>query len=352
MKRLFLFIALCACVACSPRVTSQINSPYEPLSEGDEVKVLQSAAQLPEDAESLGTVAVKETGFVLPKNGIYSVVVGKAQDVARKAGGNMLVITEHRAPDNISSIHRIKAEVYRSSSGEALEYIPQYAMPDYQYEDQEVERIQKAPNQFVVDIYGGGGWRTSQIASSAAAYKDHLSALKWGIGYGADMIYYIHGLWGVGLRYSSLRSHHLGKNLPFQDTDGATQRGDIDTRTNIWFLGPEISWRGGPEMGKFSLFCSYGVGYMALKQVDEIPSYYPVTSKGATLGGFLEFGADFALTDQVFFVVSLADYFGSLDSYRESSHGRTQTVSLAEEEREGMGYLSLHIGLRWYFGKR
>lgn len=35
-----------------------------PLQEGEEVKVLQSAAQLPEDAESLGTVAVKETGFV------------------------------------------------------------------------------------------------------------------------------------------------------------------------------------------------------------------------------------------------------------------------------------------------
>ena len=100
------------------------------------------------------------------------------------------------------------------------------------------------------------------------------------------------------------------------------------------------------------MFGSFGVGYLALKQVDDIPSYYPVTSKGATAGTFVEVGGDFALTDQVFLVVSLADYSGSLGSYRLSTNGRTQTVTLEDGEKEGLDYLSLNVGLRWYFGRR
>lgn len=99
-------------VGCSPKITSSLTSARIPLAKDAEVLVLELAAPMPESAEVLGQIKIGDTGFTT-KNGNYAAVLNIAKDEARKAGGNVVKITEHQSPDMFSSIHRIKADILR-----------------------------------------------------------------------------------------------------------------------------------------------------------------------------------------------------------------------------------------------
>lgn len=106
-------------VSCSPKVTTNITQSYTALSSEQNVLVIGTNDNLPSDAEFLGTVSVGESGFTT-KNGSFDAVVSIAKDEARKIGGNILVIKEHKSPDFYSTIHRIKADVFRATDLEKL----------------------------------------------------------------------------------------------------------------------------------------------------------------------------------------------------------------------------------------
>lgn len=110
-----LLITICAVAilsGCSPKITSSFTSYHTPLAKNAEVLVLEIDVPMPESAEVLGQIKIGDTGFTT-KNGNYAAVLNIAKDEARKAGGNVVKITEHKSPDMISSIHRIKAEILR-----------------------------------------------------------------------------------------------------------------------------------------------------------------------------------------------------------------------------------------------
>ena len=97
---------------CSPKIISSFTSSYTALAEEAEVLVLELAAPMPENAEVLGQIKIGDTGFTT-KNGNYAAVLNIAKDEARKAGGNVVKITEHKSPDMLSSMHRIEADILR-----------------------------------------------------------------------------------------------------------------------------------------------------------------------------------------------------------------------------------------------
>ena len=97
---------------CSPKITSSFTSHHTPLAKDAEVLVLDMAAPMPENAGVIGQIKIGDTGFTT-KNGNYAAVLNIAKDEARKAGGNVVKITEHKSPDMLSSMHRIKAVILR-----------------------------------------------------------------------------------------------------------------------------------------------------------------------------------------------------------------------------------------------
>ena len=99
-------------VGCSPKITSSFTSHHTPLAKDAEVLVLDMAAPMPENAGVIGQIKIGDTGFTT-KNGNYAAVLNIAKDEARKAGGNVVKITEHKSPDMLSSMHRIKAVILR-----------------------------------------------------------------------------------------------------------------------------------------------------------------------------------------------------------------------------------------------
>ena len=111
-KYVVLFFIEFVLLGCSPKITSNFTTSHTPLNKDMEVMILDIDAPMPEKVEVLGQIKIGDTGFTT-KNGNYAAVLNIAKDEARKAGGNVVKITEHKSPDMISSMHRIKAEILR-----------------------------------------------------------------------------------------------------------------------------------------------------------------------------------------------------------------------------------------------
>lgn len=358
IKTTCLFLFLSAIVGCSPRVTSHLNATYGPLPEDEAVVVLPLGSTVPASAEALGDVAIKDSGFTTRKNGTYAAVIELAKQEARQAGGNVLVLTDHRLPDYVSTIHRIQADVYRVDSADDVQMAmtspvessaPADSVATEESVPEEIVAV-KPPKTFMIGIWGGGGYRTSRLDPQlTGAEREYMSAMRWGLDYGADAIYYMGG-WGLGLRYSSFRAHHCD-NASFTTSDGVQRSGMVDSTNNIWFLGPVMALRDTYNEKGNSVSALYGIGYLGDKMIEEVPSYYPVTARGGTVGFLVELGADFRITEHAFFSVALSYYRGTLYRYRVRSNSVERTVDLGVDNGEGLNYLALNFGLHWYLGK-
>lgn len=130
MKK-FSFLLALILIGCSPRVTTNLKTSYDPLNEDEPVAVLGIGEPRPDNSVFLGTVSIGDTGFTM-NGGSYDEVVSLAKERARQAGGNVLRITKHTAPDWVSSIHRIQAEILRAEGFHvADETIPETINPEH-----------------------------------------------------------------------------------------------------------------------------------------------------------------------------------------------------------------------------
>ena len=98
-------------IACAPKVRTNVSHSYASLDYREDVIVMEIADSIPASAEVLGTVKVGDAGMSSQCN--YMQVLEKAKEEARKAGGNVVKITEHKNPDFMSSCHRITAQIIR-----------------------------------------------------------------------------------------------------------------------------------------------------------------------------------------------------------------------------------------------
>ncbi len=113
-KTIGLIVALALISACSPKVTSTLQKSYQPISYDQEVFVLGLNEEVPSQAEVIGSIKVGDNG--LSTNCDFETVVELAKIEVRKAGGNVLKITEHKLPSVMgSSCHQIKADILRMS---------------------------------------------------------------------------------------------------------------------------------------------------------------------------------------------------------------------------------------------
>ena len=126
-------LVLFVLASCSPKVMTNLNKKYEPLDYEQDVVVIGLTEGIPNDSEELGQVKIGDSGFTT--NCDYEVVVGKAKDEARKAGGNAIKITEHKPPTVFgSSCHRITATILKLQNPEDyVANIPEEELLDVDY---------------------------------------------------------------------------------------------------------------------------------------------------------------------------------------------------------------------------
>jgi len=119
MKKLHVFavILFTLITACSPKITTNLYQTKTPLAPTETVAVISLSEAIPENAEELGEIKIGDTGF--STNCTWEAVIKKAQEEARKVGGNAIKIIEHIPPSVLgSSCHRIKALILKVDNAE------------------------------------------------------------------------------------------------------------------------------------------------------------------------------------------------------------------------------------------
>lgn len=112
MKQFSYLLILYFFTACGPKVNTTFTKNYAPLDYREEVLVLDVQAPIPDNADNLGTIKIGDTGFSTDCD--WNAVIEKAKLEARKVGGNIIKIIEHKPPTTMgSSCHRITAYVLR-----------------------------------------------------------------------------------------------------------------------------------------------------------------------------------------------------------------------------------------------
>lgn len=87
--------ALFLTTGCAPSVYTSIQKSYPARIEGSTVLVYDMADSLPEPAEVLGSVTVKDSGFSVNCN--YAKVMQRAKDETNKIGGNGFICSGTRS---------------------------------------------------------------------------------------------------------------------------------------------------------------------------------------------------------------------------------------------------------------
>lgn len=126
------FLSILFIAACSPKVTTKIAKSYPALGYDSEIAVLAVSQQQPDNAELLGEVKIGDAGMTTKCD--YEDVIAHAKLEARKIGGNMIKLTEHKLPSALaSSCHRISAKIFRVTNIEEWLTVKEEPLLDVDY---------------------------------------------------------------------------------------------------------------------------------------------------------------------------------------------------------------------------
>lgn len=156
MKKLIV-IAICVILTgCSATLkTKLVNKNYQPLPETTKVFVLESAYNVPFQSELIGDIKIGDSGFSVDCG--YDKMISEAKNLARKAGANIIKITEINEPNFFaSSCYRMRAKIYRNTNEEVL----------VQLDDKNRSRLPEGADYAVVYFY-----RPSIDRGSLIGYK-------------------------------------------------------------------------------------------------------------------------------------------------------------------------------------
>lgn len=110
MKNIALFLVLSVLSSCSPKLKSSITKAYPSLKENALVVILDRSDSQEINGVEIGSLKASDNG--LSVNCTYYENKKSLIELARKAGANLIKITEHKRPDNWSSCHRLRAKIY------------------------------------------------------------------------------------------------------------------------------------------------------------------------------------------------------------------------------------------------
>lgn len=108
----FAMVLLVLSGCSSSRVLTRVDKKMPVLKYSERVVVFSIEQPKPDDAIFVGKVKVNGVSdFNNDCN--YDMVIERIKSEARKMGGNLVKITNHKGPNKIRSCHKIKADIYK-----------------------------------------------------------------------------------------------------------------------------------------------------------------------------------------------------------------------------------------------
>lgn len=188
---------------------------------------------------------------------------------------------------------------------------------------------------------------TAPISKSLpAVFKPYLQELRSGSNFGLDGISYFTNNIGVGIQYSIF--HTKNKDNVTLDSLGKPVVGIMSDNITIQYIGPSLSSRyilGRNE--NVHLVAVVSLGYMSYK--NNAVAINSFTIRSGTIGATAAFGADVALSRNIFLGAKFALIGGTLDHYEIDNGTTPKRVELDEDKKEGLARIDLSAGLRFNF---
>ena len=193
--------------SCAPRVSSTLLSSYKPKEKPQQIEVISLGDSVSNEAKLLAKVEIKEGGLTVHCD--YNDVLQLAKDETRHFGGNILKITELKAPDFYSSCYRLSAHIYYLEPSFSP---PQKAVPVYSGREEysrlkpetKPRAIANEPTgnmpHFRILLDGAYAFRTAPLADGINNDGRKLyERLKGGRNYALKIHYYFNDTYGLGV---------------------------------------------------------------------------------------------------------------------------------------------------------
>lgn len=348
-KTLFLTGIICILFlsSCAPKVTSRMTKLYEPLPEETPVLVFSSQNSVPEKAEILGEVKIKDSGFSTNCDSLT--VINKIKNEARKSGGNAVIILKHKKPSIWgSSCHQMEAAILNITDFNKTTSLENMAdntdMNDYK----ETKTVQNSKKerllpQFMIAINGGYGWRTAKLADNIEGdEKDFLRKMKNGPAWNASANYFFNDNYGLGLTYSGFSASN--SSMATQKDDG--QSGAFKMNDMITYIGPSFLMRFSSNQ-KWIFNANIGIGYIGYSSKSNFLDN-EMRINGSSVGVLYELGVEYKLSKNWGIGANFSCIGGTLGTLHKEENGYKETVKLSKDEREGLGQIRLGLGVRYY----
>jgi hypothetical protein len=143
----------------------------------------------------------------------------------------------------------------------------------------------------------------------------------------------------IGIKYSNYMASSDGR-LTVKGFNGETVSGFVTTKDNISFVGPAYMFSNFKDDTKHKLF--YDIALGVITYTTKTGS---VKGTGSNLGLEVNFGYQYAITNQIFIGPKLGLTGGTLSKMKYNG----TTVNFGEDEREGLTRLSLSAAATFRF---
>lgn len=330
-----LFLGFLALAGCSPKVTTTLIKAKAPLEPEEEVATLQASESVPDGAVVLE--AMRLTGAD------YQELVGMATEKARDAGGDILKITGHLEPDIASPKHRVSALVFAADSsflqGSKSPSVPADELASWM-------NLRRESCGWHFAAQGGVVYRLGKIANNLSnVEQQHIKNMRWGFSYGADVSYFVHENFGVGIKFHNF---HSADSMPISvlDQNGKVLEGVEEDKMDIYFIGPIATFRLASKNRANAFFARVGIGFEGYYDYGRVMDVKG-TIKSRTAGILYEAGYDFGISKHLSVGANLTFIMGFLTGLDVKTDQQSGHIDLDKNNIENISHIGLNIGLRY-----
>ena len=330
-----LFLGFLALAGCSPKVTVNLIKAKAPLEPEEEVAIRETSESVPEGAVVLE--AMRLTGAD------YRELVGMATEKARDAGGDILKITNHLEPDIASPRHRVSALVFAADSsflqGSKSPSVPADELASWM-------NPRRIPSGWHFAAQGGVVYRLGRVANNLSnVEQQHIKNMRWGFSYGADVSYFVHENFGVGIKFHNF---HSADSMPISvlDQSGKVLEGVEEDKMDIYFIGPIATFRLPSRNRANAFFARVGIGFEGYYDYGRVMDVKG-TIKSRTAGILYEAGYDFGISKHLSVGANITYLIGFLTGLDVNTNQQSGHIDLDKDNMENISHIGLNIGLRY-----
>ncbi len=351
MGRHLIFPIICMLAGCAPQVTTTKLKSVEPLKPSVPVHVISRDANLPRNAEQVGTVRIGDSGLTIKCD--YATVINIAKKEARNTGGNILALVSHKTPDLWSSCHRIYADIYRATDAEPPESVVVSDPRPVTQSSQHPRTWKSVAEKKDYKIFGltlSGGWSRMIAKLPGDLPKEvekYSNELRNGFHLDADIKYYLSDKVGLGVKYRRYNTRNEIANIGMVIDENTVRFGKMSDDITVQLIGPSLGARLPLGQGGTGLTLNYALGIITFKNNATLIDEYVVT--GTTAGSCFSAGIESWINEQLGWGLGASLMSGTLMQMTVDDGTRRETIKLEEEEYENISRLDISARLMLRF---